>query len=139
MDRANSVIGRQYLQRLATTGQRLAQSLNGGFDPKSIERQLIDSGQTTELTERPVIQLKLAGRADRQTQLAIIHDCGSHRIRWFPAIDGMFLQRAAVLIELVKGFERLIRRSGKQFAGSPHKIGHGTISKQDPGKQKNRK
>jgi hypothetical protein len=51
----------------------------------------------------------------------------------------MFLQRAAVLRELVKGIERLIRRSGKQFAGSPHKIGHGTISKQDTGKQKNRK
>jgi hypothetical protein len=71
----------------------------------------------------------LTGRTDRETELAIIQDCGSHRFWWLPAIDRMFPQRAAVLTKLIKRIKRLIGRSRKQFAGSPHKIGHGTISK----------
>jgi hypothetical protein len=129
VDRADSVIGGQHLQRLTTTRQRITKCLQGSFDAKPIQRDLIDTSQATQLTERPVIQRELTSRSNGQSQLTVIEDRRSHRFRWFPAIDRMFLQRAAVLTELIKGIERLIGRSGKQFAGSPHKIGHGTISK----------
>jgi hypothetical protein len=103
--------------------------LQGSFRAQPVQGDLIDTRQTTQLTEGPVVQRELTGRSNGQTELTGIQDNGSHRFRWLPAFHRVFLQRAAVLRELVKGIERLIRRSRKQFAGSPHKIGHGTISK----------
>jgi hypothetical protein len=129
MDRTDSVIGCQHLQRLTTTGQRITERLQGSFGAKPVQRDLINTSQATQLTEGPVIQRELTRRSNGQSQLTIIENCGSHRFWWFPAIDRMILQRAAVMTELIKRIERLIGRSGKQFAGSPHKIGHGTISK----------
>ena len=124
VDRANSIIGGQYLQRLSALRQSVAKGLQSRFSLQAIDRLLVDAGQTTQLPKRPVVESKLAGRSDGEAKLATIQNRGRHRLRRFPAIDGMFLQSTAVLIELVERVERLIRCSGKQFAGCPHKIGH---------------